>query len=284
MNDEVKILEPLTFGDVFDEAFSLYKKHFVTFFGIVLIPSFIGFVIMLLAVPEALTLSQDQFEQMSVSQLLSILERMIVPTLITIFIGVVANAAFIKAIANAYIGKPVSIGGSYLYIVPRIIPYLLTLFLIGLFILLVGIGLGIVGLIHVFVSIITSIVFLIFILVFLLMNAFITEVVVVEDRKYLDAIKRSIQLTSGNRIWIIGVILIYFIISLIVGWGASQLTGMLNNGLLESAISQVFGILILPILFIPIVLIYFDSRVVNEGFDLELLASEMGDDGNEFQQ
>jgi hypothetical protein len=117
---------------------------------------------------------------------------------------------------------------------------------------------------------------------------------VVEDRYYRDAIRRSRELAAGQ--W--GRIVVVSLLTGLLTLGASVVTGvvaglveftyssptgpggggeaplavLLLEGLLNAGIQTVIA----PLTTVLGVLLYFDVRVRKEGFDIDLLAQEMG--------
>ena len=278
MSDEVSILRPLSFGDLFDEAFSLYKRNFVTFFGIALIPSLLDLAVTLLFVPELVTMSQAQLEALSAQQMLDIIGPVFIPVLITVVVAILANGALIKAVANSYLNKPVSIGSAYRYMLPRFFPYIFTFILVGVLMSLAFLPALLLSVVSPILGLLAMLAWVILLVMFVFWIAFLAEVMIVEDGKYMQAISRSRELAKGNWLKIIGILVIFFILSLVIGFALGMLFGPEGGSILNTAVFQLINVLLLPILITPITLLYFDNRVRNEGFDLELLASEMGDD------
>jgi hypothetical protein len=255
---EPRMLRPMDYGEIFNEAFDLYKRNFGLFAGIGAIVYFPWALMSVLTVRLPL-----------VNGLISF--GLYIPM-------VAAGGAIIKALADRYLGREATIAGSWSFVLRRLVPYLVTsllamLMVMGGFILLCAPG-----------------------IIALFWIAFVWEVMLVEDRYFGDAIRRSRELAAGHwlRIFIVGLLafavnmagamlmgIIIAVPAAIIG-GASParpgaadvpLAVALVQGLLYGAVQTVMT----PFTQVLGVLLYFDVRVRKEGFDIELLAQEMGE-------
>jgi hypothetical protein len=248
----------MEYGELFNEAFDLYKRNFSIFFGI-------GAVVF---IPFGL-LSALAIRSQVGSALVNLI--FLVPL-------VAAYGAIVKALADRYLGKPATIASSWSYILRRLAPYFFTMIVAGL---LVTVGF--------FLLCVPGIIFAFWV-------AFVVPVIVVEDRYYWDAIQRSRELAAGQWMRIFVVALLTSIMSWVIsaavmaifglilgvqialspgmGQGAGMATGTLMAwqiayGLIQAALTPITSLLV--------VLLYFDVRVRKEGYDIQLLAEEMGE-------
>jgi hypothetical protein len=126
--------------------------------------------------------------------------------------------------------------------------------------------------------------------------SFLPSVMIVEDRFYMGAIRRSRDLASGNwgRIFVVGfftaivtygvmfvlllLVGIVFGIQMVVSGGAGDPAGPGMRPLMigTQIVSGIMQAIFTPVAALPFVLLYFDVRVRREGYDIELLAREMG--------
>jgi hypothetical protein len=111
----------------------------------------------------------------------------------------------------------------------------------------------------------------------------ITQVLVIEDVRGWEAFKRSRTLMgpSGGK----AVLIILFgavvagIISFVVNFPAGMLMALgpgLTAFVLSKALDGVGQILSAPLMMIPFTLLYYDSRIRQEAFDLEMMARNLG--------
>jgi hypothetical protein len=246
------ILRPLDYGGIFDEMFDLYKKHFVLFVGI-------GAVIYvpLYAIAYA-------FGGNIASGIGSIL---------ALLLSSIVVAASTHAVSQCYLGKKTTIADSYKAVARRMFLFVLTWFVAGVFLILGMIPLFIVCIILSF------------------RYTFISQVFVLEGKVGKEARVRSAWLVKGNvgRIFVLGLLagLLTTAISsvlmapaqalaffLVMQHGPQSLSGPI--GVLYGVILGVASALSKPLELIAFILLYYDIRIRKEGFDIEMLANNMG--------
>jgi hypothetical protein len=255
--DGPRVLRPLGYAEIFNEAFDLYKRNFLLFTGI-------GAVVYIPYALLLVLLGGSSIAQ-NVIQLL-----FWIPTS-------VSYIAIIKALADRYLDREATIASCWAFAWRRFLPYFVTLLLAAL---LFMVGLLLFLLPGIFIGL--------FWFAF-----FIWSVPIIEGRYYVDAIRRCRELAAGQygRIFVMIILMgfvfaiVYMIlIALLVplvwvgGAGATGPTSMTVR-LLMGAWTALAGVLFTPIVALPEVLFYFDVRVRKEGYDVELLAQEMAGEG-----
>jgi hypothetical protein len=255
---EPRLLRQMEYGELFNEAFDLYKRNFLLLAGIgalVYVPYYLA-AAFLAAYPLVLGI--------------------IVLVLIMPFFA--ASGAVVKALADRYLGREATIAGSWRYILRRMVPYSLTGMLATL--LITG-GLVLFCVPGIIVA------FWVY---------FVWAVMIVEDRYYTAAIRRSRELAAGQWLRIFVVVLltlvlmmgIYLVIAIVAGilmfpvlmrGGPAHSPEQLPMAfsMIQSLVSGVLQTVITPFTSVLSVLLYFDVRIRKEGFDIELLAQEMGE-------
>jgi len=249
---ETRILRPLNYGDLLDETFDLYKKNFLLFTGITA----------LLLLPITLAIYATGGEYASVLASVALLP-------VTFF----TMAATTWAVSQRYLGSKATILTSYKAVLSRLLGLIVTL-LIAYLLVIAGF----------FLLIIPGIIFSFWIV-------FASQVVILEAKAGRQAIGRSRRLAAGQwgRIFILGLLtgLLVFIGQMILTAPVEAL-GFVMTGSPSSAASGVLGLLyglasglasavISPIQIVAFVLLYYDIRVRKEGFDLEMLATNLGE-------
>jgi hypothetical protein len=280
--NEPRVLRPMEYGEIFNEAFDLYKRNFPLFVGIgaaVYVPY---------AILSALVVHSQVMQQI-------VTLGFLLPLMGT-------YAAIVKSLADRYLGEPVTIGGAWRYVLRRLLPYSLTWLIVGLLFGILMVGFITAG---VFASraqgagsaVIVSLVAIVLMIIAAFWLAFLPSVMIVEDRFYLAALRRSRELSAGNwwRIVVVSfctfiavygvTIVVMAIFGVFLGLEAvmTGAPGMANpsptmRGWLIG-FQLTYGLLqalLTPLLALPLVLLYFDVRVRREGYDIELLAREMG--------
>ncbi len=245
-----RILRPLEYGDIFDELFDLYKKHFLLFFGM-------AAVVMLPLNVIIYTLAGDAAQS---------LEIFIIGP-----ISAIVAAAATRAVSEAYLGRTPTITSSYQTLSGRFWPFASTMIMTSLII-----GLG--NLLCVIPGII-----------FAVRYAFVSQVFVIEGKAWGDARARSKDLGDGHfwRIFLIQllsqIIIVLITYLFVLPASADLVTKSLSfmpmlPGALMGLANGLAGSLTIPIQVIAFVLLYYDLRVRKEGFDIEMLAAGIADE------
>jgi|SRR5688500_4568728 len=248
------VLRPLSFSEVLDTSFDLYRSNFAVMFGMTLVPQ-IPTILFWLAAP---LLVGNDIEMLQLASLL------IMPYSLLVFILLMGSLT--DAAGRAYGGERPTIGGSLGRGARKLIPMAIALFIFGLFIFIGFVFLIVPG------------------LILFAMWFCIPQAIVLEDRGPIDALGRSRQLSRGARMRIFGALVVAWIITLLpalamwavagvspqgrdamlgVGDSAAWITGLIQ------ACSTVLSAVTWPFLMIVTTLLYYDRRARTEAPDLE---------------
>ena len=237
-------LRPMGLLEIVDRAFRLYRGNFWLFFGI--------------AAAALLPL-----------QIMSAVPGFYwAAAVLALPANLLVAGALTKAVSERYLGGRETVGGSYRYVAKRLLPFIGTTLVAYLFVL-GGLLLLIIGAI-----------------VFGFWIAFVSEAFIIEDKRYFQAIQRS-RFLIGKGVWaqvlVLGLIVgaITLVIQLPVGavttWALVSGTEPSRlQGLLVGVLNGATQSLVMPIGLAASILLYYDSRIRKEGFDLEMLARELG--------
>jgi len=235
------MLRPMGLLEIVDQTFRLYRRQFLLFFGIAAV----------LYVPWG------------VLQAIPFIN--VVAVILIVPFALIAGAAMTKAVSDVYLGRTTTIGQAYGYI--RVVPFLLTILLAYLMVL------G--GFI---LAVIPGIIFVFWI-------AFVSQVFVIEGKQYKEAIVRS-KFLIGKGTWaevivlmfIVGIIstVIQGVLGLVLGASTAAFEDAGRVPIHIGLVNGLIQALVTPLGQIAMVLLYYDSRIRKEGFDLQLLAQEMG--------
>jgi hypothetical protein len=256
------ILRPLSTGELLDRTFYLYRKHFALFVGIVALPNLAH---LAFQIASGTLTSRGSAVSGAVVGILS--------GFVYLAALAASQAGTIHAISQVHLDQPATVTGSLGAVSGSIVR--VALINIGIWI---GIGLGL--LLLIIPGIILA-----------LMWALTIPVAVLEDRGLRDSAERSAELTKGTRgrIFVVGFLfgVLFYIIALlwqgpllaVIGYRASQMRAMQTipawyvvlNALGTFATECLVG----PLLTIALSLIYYDQRVRKEGFDLQLMMSDL---------
>jgi Membrane domain of glycerophosphoryl diester phosphodiesterase len=306
-------LRPLSLGELLDRTFTLYRSHFWLFVGIMAIPA--AFVI-----PERILLLnlQGSFFTLTPGRppalpspgfIVAVFSGYLAFLMIFGIVYAIATGAATCAVADAYLGRPFTVRGSYTKIRAKLSGLIgvilnICLRMFGILIPAFAAGGAVVAAIA-FAGrsgsqnspVIIASMFLLFLLIYFVALAFCVwfalryavaiPVLMIEDLGVLDTIRRSVFLTRGRRghiflgllvaaiIAYVGIFLfqIPFVIATMVAAMHGHWPFWLASA---SAMASALGIAITgPISMIVTVLLYYDTRIRKEAFDLEFMMSSL---------
>jgi hypothetical protein len=247
---QARALRPMGLLEIIDQTFRLYRANFGVFFGITA----------LLYVPLGVVQGVPSLMWLAVA--------------LSLPLTLLCYGALTKAVSDRYLGQPADVGSAYRYITARFLPFLGTIIVSYLFICL--------GAVLLFVGM----------LVFAFWCAFVSTVFVVEDKRYFAAIWRS-RFLVGKGVWaetlVIGMVVGF--LALLIEYAASAPAFLIMGSasaarggpapfspamLIAGLIAGGAQALVAPLWLVSFILLYYDSRIRKEGFDLQMLAREMG--------
>lgn len=106
--------------------------------------------------------------------------------------------------------------------------------------------------------------------------SFAPQVVMLEGLPATKALTRSWHLTRGDRLRILGLVMLMSV-AIVSIYGTSTFLAhvLFRSDVVAGVVTQVGYSAIYPVMHVALVLIYFDSRVRKEGFDVALLAAQV---------
>jgi hypothetical protein len=289
-------LRPLSFGEILDGAFTLYRRNFVTLAVTALIPTLFilaGFLLLGNGYVDAVTSSDPTAMMM---EMMSGLWKILV-------IGAAGTLvmwpALTREVAQAYTGQPTSLADGFSAGARAMLPLLGAAVLAWIGLIVAGIGaalvLGVVIAITMAMGAVMAIVGML--LAFIGYIAFIAGVVtvmfavvpavVVEGAGPLEALERSFTLARGAPRQVAGVMLVAGVIAYLPIMAVMALTGgfaqMANPEAVPTAgqfvaqqvLGMGVGVLTTPFLVSVIVLLYFDRRVRTEALDVQMMTDQL---------
>lgn len=266
-------LRPQGVLELLDHSFRLYRDNFAIVVGlisVIFIPSQI--VLLLVTGPISVELGTVMAKWQSQAQTSpdpALLKQMVglfgTLFLVSAFFGAVvfplATGALTRAVSRRLLGQQISLRDCYVYIFRNFGRYIGTLMLNGM-----AIGLG--TMVCVVPGLLMAVWFV-----------FTSTVVVVEGIGGTAAMGRSKQLSIGQAGRIVGMFVLMILTSGMIGAGVSAMSTFavkrvalepLQEFMAQQALQDVIQLLLTPFYAIGWVLLYYDIRVRNEGFDLEV--------------
>lgn len=267
-------LRPLSVGEMLDAGFRLFRARFMTLILCVLVPV-VPLTIIATAVQASVDPNAFDLDSTETVDSGSALAGTLVAALIQFAAAALAIAACFKAISAAYLGEHAGVAESLRYAVGRLLPLLVAYFLV-----VIIVGLGLVALIipGIWLAVKLSMAF---------------PAVVFERTGPFAAIGRSWALTKGNWWRVFGTLLVVFLISFVLQIVLAAVAGGLlaaGDSVSELAVAIVLTLVNLLALALTYPLwasvtsvVYYDLRVRNEAFDLQLLAQGVGAEPARFE-
>jgi hypothetical protein len=196
----------------------------------------------------------------------------------------IAIVACLRIVSAAYVGERVGAGASLRYGLVR----LPIVILAGILVFLIMIP-------AVLVVVAVPVLFLVLLVdVWLFVRlSLVVPAAVIERAGPLRAIGRSWNLTRDNWWRLFGTLVVLFLISLVIQLAIGFVFGLVAGALAisETAFAVLWvltlvaiGVIVDPLTASVLGVAYYDTRVRNEGFDLELMAHDVGTDEPRFER
>ena len=251
-------LRPLSTGEILDNAFGVYRRHFAPLAIIVLVVS---------AVPAGMELYVQASGGILVHPGLWGVAR-----LLNVILSAIGTAAAVFIVSDSYLGRPVGAWDALARAMPFlvrliILPILTTLVVLFGFLLLVIPG-----------------------VIFLAAFMVSTQALVLEEgRGPIEAMGRSWQLTKRYRWKVLALVMVTAIIVAIPSFASGIIVAFLAPGAgaltepgslpigwyLAMVTGAVAQLLLYPLMYSVLTVTYYDLRVRKEGFDLDVLAQAL---------
>jgi glycerophosphoryl diester phosphodiesterase family protein len=299
-------LRPLSLGELLDRSFSLYRRHFWLFVGIMALPSLIalGFgVVVAVFNPQPVNPESVAAGETQPAEILGAVAWFVaamIGMLIVYFIAyAVALGATTVAVSELYLGRPITIRAAYAPLRGKVGRLALLLVLLGvrmigvLFLGFLAVGIavavGTIGspILAVLVMLAGMAAALALWVWVILRYAVSVPAAVLEDETATSAIQRSIDLTRGS----LGRVLVLLMFTMIITYAvlaifqgpfliAAAMAGPESSGgfwfnLLGTITGSIGGAFTAPLMIVAFAVLYYDLRVRREGLDLQLMLSNL---------
>jgi Membrane domain of glycerophosphoryl diester phosphodiesterase len=296
------VLQPLNLGELLDRMFSLYRRNFLLFFGIMLLPSLLAMAsgILMAVFRSPMVTSKAGTPALNPAIIASATGGFVVVMAAYWIVYAIALGASTFAVSDVYLGRTATIGTSYRRIRGRIwrlfwLMFLVSLRVFGVFVLMMLVFALFIPLLGGRSSAAGIVIALMMLVLFpvafgltiwlMLRYSVCIPCMVLEDLRAGQAIRRSAQLMKGNYLrcfllLMLAVVITYvsltifqgpFYIAIILTARHGQIAIWLLS--LSSVFGALGGALSAPLIMIGLVLLYYDIRVRKEAFDLQLMMS-----------
>lgn len=269
-------LRPMTIGEVLDRTFRLYKSEFWLFAGIMSLPFFVLFIfnvsIAWVTRGQAAAVIAGRAPhapQVSPSLVIATLGGAFLALILMFVVTSIGQAATMFAVSDVYLGRPVSIRGSFGQVRGHILQVLGVIFLVGLLVMVGCIFLIIPG------------------IILACRTGVSVPAAMLEDEEPSTAISRSMELTKGFAMQMFLIFVLVWVLTIIASvvfqlpftiMAATPHPHLLPFGLvvLQDVTVFISQVLVGPVGAIAFCLMYYNLRVRKEAFDLEHLMGALG--------
>jgi hypothetical protein len=260
---------------VLDAGFRLLRARFGTLLMCVLVPMVPLSIVATILEASTNDAAFDVNATTTTSSDGSVVAGSLIAALLQGAAAALAVAACFRVISSAYLGEEASAGPSLRYGLSRLLPLM-----VAYIVLSICVGIGFV---------------LLFIPgIFLAVKWCVTFAAIVSERAGpFSAMGRSWELTRGHWWRTFGTLLVLTLISLVLyfivvaGLGGFVATNEdiseVTYAVLSTALTVIMLAIVYPLVAAIVTVIYYDLRVRNEGFDLQLLAQGVGADMSRFE-
>jgi hypothetical protein len=263
----VSELRPRGIGEILDSAVALYRARFTRLIrvaAVVVIPvQLLSGLVLLSAQPDhySISISGTATPQYDSSSVAVEFAALIVVLLVGVLSTALITAACTRVVADAYIGRTTEARDAFRAIGPRIFAIVGTALLV-----LVSEG---IGLVFCFVGALVPLTFF----------AVALPVLILEGVGASAAIGRSVALTKAHVMHVVGLVLTTQLLAATLNIALANAASLVlrsGGGTVAVVISQTIanmigGVLTTPFVATAIVALYFDLRIRDEAFDVQLL-------------
>jgi hypothetical protein len=268
-------LRPLSIGEVLDAGFRLLRARFGTLVACVLVPMVPLSIIATILEASTNEAAFDVNASTTTSSDGSVIAGALISGLLQGAAAALAVAACFRVISSAYLGEEATAGPSLRYGLSRLLALMVA---------------------YIVLSIALAISYVLFIIpgIFLSVKWSVTFAAIVSERAGpFSAIGRSWELTRGHwwrtfgTLLVLGLLSLVLYLAIVAGLGGAIATNGDMSEVTYAVLTLVLTIVLFAILY-PLIaaiisVMYYDLRVRNEGFDLQLLAQGVGADMSRFE-
>ena len=258
LDDVEPLLPERSLGDILNETFGIYGRHFAKFLGLA------GAV----QIPATLILLAP-IENAAIYIILNLISLI---ALVSIF------GATIYAVGQHYLTDSVTVVDCYRRLIWRLVSMAI---LAAIFAVITIMGLLLLSFVG--VTLYSFAVATMLILGAYIVPALVGPVVIIEGVKTIAALQRAFELARQNVMRLSWDLLVFFLVAFGLGFVLftpfilffpSETDALSRTLVVVSLIAP--AVVVPPVLSIAITLLYYDLRVRNEGFNIEKLSQEMG--------
>jgi hypothetical protein len=237
-------LRARTVGELVDAAFSLYRQNAPAYVMVAALASVPGLVLQLLLLGD-----RGGFGIMSSL-------GFVIVMIISLITYALMNGVLMRLGAQAYLGGEIDVARAVREVMPKV-GRLISVAILRVPLYFLGFIALVFGVFYVFARYFAA-----------------EAAVVLEDQEPTAAFRRSTELSRNLKWHILGTLGLGFGIYFILAFGVAAVTASLGigTGVLNVVLTSAVTMITYPIIGLLTMLLYYDARIRNEGFDVEYLA------------
>lgn len=244
-------LRPRTASEIVDAAFRLLRRHYGAFVAIAAVAAIPGILFQLVQLAVA-------------GEVAVAVPPSAIVWLIVLFIPAYGftESWFARAASDAYRTGEVRLGDAARGAVRRMLPVAATVFLV-------------------WIPVMLGLVLLVAPGIWLLSRLYTTtSTAALEDAGPLTAMRRTWGRTRGRALHTLGTAALSFLLYLVLYVGAvvvAGIVGSITSPLFALGLTAIVAVFVYPMLPVVATVLYYDLRIRAEGYDVEVLAAQLGD-------
>lgn len=301
-------LRPMSTAEILDRTFSLYRRNFLVFAGITILPAALALALEVVGIVTHLTV-RIPGRTLAQTRLMSVGYESLVIFVASIVGGAIATGASVYAVYALHLGKPATIAGSYKNVLSSWAKVIVAAVLVFLFILLISalvviaLGFAIIAPLAssgrritdreaMILGLITIGIILLGLLLWLYLSAwtaFVIPSLLLDKNSILRSFRRSHHLSQGSRGRIFLVLMLALVLTLAFTWTLRLPAEIIFNQRRQEITLELWRdmarflstVIAGPIATIAIALFYIDQRIRKEAFDLHLMMQSIEENHQE---
>lgn len=265
-------LRPMSFGEILEGAFTLYRDNFQEFLSIaavILVPT----IIVLGIIAAVIVGIASQGGGVSTGTIVAGSIVGVIVGLILLAANILVSGALAVAIGRRFIGLPSTVGQAFQASEGRFLALLGTSLLLALIFVVIGIVGALLAAVLPIVGALLAIVAFLAIVFLGVRWCLFAPVVMLEGAPGgMPALERSAGLVAGHWWRTLGVVFVAaIIVGIVTNIIAAIVRAIIPNTIVDQIVSELIGIIATPYSSSVLVLLYFDYRVRKEGYDAAAL-------------
>lgn len=265
-------LRPMSFGEILEGAFALYRDNFQEFLSIaavILVPT----IIVLAIIAAVIVGAVSQGGGLSAGAIVAGTIVGVVVGLILLAANILVSGALAVAIGRRFLGLPSTVGQAFQASEGRFLALLGTSLLLALVFVVLGVvGAILAAALPIIGALLALVAFLLIVFLGVRWCLFAPVVMLEGTPGGMPSLERSAGLVTGHWWRTLGIVIVAaIIVGVVTNVIGAIVRAIIPNAIVDQIVSELIGIIATPYSSSVLVLLYFDYRVRKEGYDVAAL-------------